>query len=107
MAPAAMAPAVPPSPPAAPASSTRKTTNGKKEPPADGEKPKRGRPRKIKRSEKCLDEELCEEVTNGIEKDHLGVPEKSALFFCHNHSLVLFGSHRSLEFEILFLGAFD
>ncbi|CAJ0589961.1 unnamed protein product [Cylicocyclus nassatus] len=67
--PSAMATAVPPSPPAAPVSSTRKTTNGKKEPPADGEKPKRGRPRKIKRSEKCLDEELCEEVTNGIEKE--------------------------------------
>lgn len=48
----------------------RKAVNGKKtDAPPDGEKPKRGRPRKVKRSEKCLDEELCEEVTNGIEKE--------------------------------------
>ncbi|EYC43854.1 hypothetical protein Y032_0479g2227 [Ancylostoma ceylanicum] len=59
-----------PSPPVVPATSTRKAPNGKKsEPYPEGEKPKRGRPRKIKRSEKCLDEELCEEVTNGIEKE--------------------------------------
>ncbi|RCN36609.1 hypothetical protein ANCCAN_17512 [Ancylostoma caninum] len=59
-----------PSPPVVSAASTRKAPNGKKaEPCAEGEKPKRGRPRKIKRSEKCLDEELCEEVTNGIEKE--------------------------------------
>ncbi|VDP29449.1 unnamed protein product [Heligmosomoides polygyrus] len=45
---------------------TRKAVNGKKTDTApDGEKSKRGRPRKVKRSEKCLDEELCEEVTNG------------------------------------------
>ncbi|KJH50635.1 hypothetical protein DICVIV_03227 [Dictyocaulus viviparus] len=50
--------------------SARKALNGKKvEISSDGEKPKRGRPRKIKRSEKCLDEDLCEEVTNGIEKE--------------------------------------
>lgn len=49
---------------------TRKAVNGKKTDTApDGEKSKRGRPRKVKRSEKCLDEELCEEVTNGIEKE--------------------------------------
>ncbi|KAK6046415.1 hypothetical protein COOONC_16080 [Cooperia oncophora] len=56
--------------PASSASSTRKALNGKKaDATTDGEKPKRGRPRKIKRSEKCLDDELCEEVTNGIEKE--------------------------------------
>ncbi|KAE9413676.1 hypothetical protein Angca_003754, partial [Angiostrongylus cantonensis] len=59
------------SPPVASSTLTaRKAVNGKKVDTAvDGEKPKRGRPRKIKRSEKCLDEELCEEVTNGIEKE--------------------------------------
>ncbi|VDL79801.1 unnamed protein product [Nippostrongylus brasiliensis] len=68
-------PTVTPNPEAAPppsipsASAVRKAVNGKKaDALPDGEKPKRGRPRKIKRSEKCLDEELCEEVTNGIEK---------------------------------------
>lgn len=49
---------------------TRKAVNGKKVDTAlDNEKPKRGRPRKTKRTDKCLDEELCEEVTNGIEKE--------------------------------------
>ncbi|VDM60734.1 unnamed protein product [Angiostrongylus costaricensis] len=59
------------SPPVASSTLTvRKAVNGKKVDTAvDGEKPKRGRPRKTKRSEKCLDEELCEEVTNGIEKE--------------------------------------
>lgn len=57
-------------PPAPAASSVRKALNGKKtDVLTEGEKPKRGRPRKIKRSEKCLDEDLCEEVTNGIEKE--------------------------------------
>ncbi|KAK5970078.1 hypothetical protein GCK32_002288 [Trichostrongylus colubriformis] len=74
--PAMQYPSVPPpvtaiSPsPASLASSARKAPNGKKtDAISDGEKPKRGRPRKIKRSEKCLDDELCEEVTNGIEKE--------------------------------------
>ena len=34
------------------------------------EKPKRGRPRKVKKAdEKCLDEELCREVTDNIVKE--------------------------------------
>ncbi|ETN69534.1 hypothetical protein NECAME_15251 [Necator americanus] len=67
--PAATIAAAIPTPPAAPPSSTRKALNGKKaDSCVEGEKPRRGRPRKIKRSDKCLDEELCEEVTNGIEK---------------------------------------
>ncbi|KAK6753260.1 hypothetical protein RB195_012698 [Necator americanus] len=68
--PAATIAAAIPTPPAAPPSSTRKALNGKKaDSCVEGEKPRRGRPRKIKRSDKCLDEELCEEVTNGIEKE--------------------------------------
>ncbi|VDO39457.1 unnamed protein product [Haemonchus placei] len=56
--------------PASSTSSMRKALNGRKvDPSTDGDKPKRGRPRKIKRSEKCLDDELCDEVTNGIEKE--------------------------------------
>ncbi|PAV62926.1 hypothetical protein WR25_26757 [Diploscapter pachys] len=37
--------------------------------PEGQEKPKRGRPRKVKKSDKCLDDELCDEVTNGIKKE--------------------------------------
>ncbi|KAJ1348948.1 hypothetical protein KIN20_004355 [Parelaphostrongylus tenuis] len=60
------------SPPVAPSTlASQKAVNGKKVDTVvdGGEKPKRGRPRKARRSEKCLDEELCEEVTNGIEKE--------------------------------------
>ena len=33
------------------------------------EKVKRGRPKKLKKEDKCLDEELCREVTDNIEKE--------------------------------------
>ena len=37
--------------------------------PTVQEKPKRGRPRKIRKEEKCIDEELCREVSDNIEKE--------------------------------------